>query len=173
MINSPRQVDMTDLTFGDHEGRMTVAFPANQVDLKAFLDGVDVTDKVQMRLSSDGENMAVWYTHEDKSVERFTVPLPQTPVDRLYKHCKKDPCSLIDNLPFILFFGEEYKDQGRSNNEISYALYRDVTYEMNGTLGRGVRKKLPQCIKLFIKNKWPKPVEQASHVGFISNVNPW
>ena len=164
---------MSDLSFSDHEGRMTVSFPANQVSLKACLDGVDVTDQVQMRLSSDGENMAIWYTHEDKSVERFTVPLPEMPADHCCKHCKKDPCCLIDHLACILSFGEEYKDQGRSNNEIRYALYRDVTYEMNGTLGRGVRKKLPQCIELFIKNKWPKPMEQVSHVGFISNVNPW
>ena len=44
---------------------------------------------------------------------------------------------------------------------------------MNGKLGSGVRKKLSQSIKLFIKNKWSKPVEQVSNVGFISNLNPW
>ena len=118
--------------------------------------------------------MAVWYTHDVGSVERFTVPLPERArlASRCH-HCKEDPYVLIDKLSFILSLGNEYKEQGCSHNEIFYALYCDVTYEIHGTLGRGVRKALPKCVELFIKNRWPKPTEQVSHVGFVGQPNPW
>ena len=135
---------MEEASFSNSAGRMVVFFPSDQVKLKAILDGTDVTARTTMRLSADGDSMAVWYTHDDNSVERFTVPMPERiPEHRRCKHCKKDPCELIDNLAFILSFGESYTNQGRSTREIRYPLYRDITYALHGALGPGVRVPLP------------------------------
>ena len=60
--------------------------------------------------------------------------------------------------------GDELYNQGISNREIRYALYRDATTFISGYLGKGNRKELPDCVVCKIRDSYP--AEGGNYVGF-------
>ena len=83
--------------------------------------------------------------------------------------CNQSPCEYAGCFSGCVW--DEYSNHEASytsNSEVNkkcrYALYRAVSQEIHGTLGKGVRKKLPDCITTFIMMLCPDP--NGQYKGF-------
>lgn len=88
------------------------------------------------------------------------------------KHCEELPC-VVKGLRECL---EEEFDRVWTTYEqaedphpriIRNALYRKASYELGGSMGKGNRKKLPDCVVHWIRDLHPNPHGQE-YVGFQS-----
>ena len=51
-------------------------------------------------------------------------------------------------------------------NEIRKKCYRICSSEMNGYLGKGVRKELPSCVVTKIRETYPNEDEKKGYMGY-------
>lgn len=61
--------------------------------------------------------------------------------------------------------GRELYAQHRNHKKVRYHLYRYYTSMRHGTLGRGARIKIPDCVEWEIRNLFPDE-EGNGYVGF-------
>jgi hypothetical protein len=93
---------------------------------------------------------------------------------KLCEACNSSPCVLsvvdpdIDQdkslYEYLSFVGENMQEDGQTNKEIRYELYRIATNAISGHLGKGNRKKLPTCVTADIKDLFPEST--GEYVGF-------
>ena len=80
-------------------------------------------------------------------------------------NCGVDSC-------FVQMYGQRYMDRARryklrtgNDNKRTRFLYRLITRERLGVLGRGFRVRLPKCIELWVKRMFPNE-DNSPFVGF-------
>ena len=74
--------------------------------------------------------------------------------------CNESPCQLLEVEKEFIYLADIWPT--KSNKQIRYALRRKYVRQFFGVLGRGVRKKLPNCFERFLKRHWPS----AQYIGF-------
>ena len=83
--------------------------------------------------------------------------------------CQRNPCYILENLPYLHSVATHLKATGQSNRSIRYQLYRRLSNKIHGPLGRGVRKELPPCLVEFIRENFPNEDKTEPYVGFRAN----
>jgi hypothetical protein len=88
--------------------------------------------------------------------------------------CNRAPCVLSEIDPdldqdkslyeYLVSIGEQMQEDGSTNKEIRYELYRIATKAISGHLGKGNRQKLPSCVTADIKDVFPEST--GEYVGF-------
>ena len=88
--------------------------------------------------------------------------------------CNKYPCVLDDIDPdlsqdqtlnqYFFTLGNERTEQSVSNKEIRYEMYRIASRVLEGMVGKGNRRKLPDCVTSAIKDAYPEA--SGKYVGF-------
>ena len=78
-------------------------------------------------------------------------------------HCETCPCvakDLYHNFSTICLIFEDSK----TNKQLRFLMYREATKVIHGPgLGKGVRKKIPSCVQVLIKELAP----DESYTGFL------
>ena len=82
--------------------------------------------------------------------------------------CKRTPCFTIARKKAITELGLEIEHDLHINKEIRYHMYRWVSRELHGFLGKGKRKILPMCVYSMVREMYPS---SDGYTGFISNLN--
>jgi hypothetical protein len=83
------------------------------------------------------------------------------------KFCENSPCLLNKDSFYedMVYVAEGFEDCGLTNKQIRFELYGFASKFLFGSLGRGVRKKIPHCIIAEIHDVFPaKNVNE--YVGF-------
>jgi hypothetical protein len=90
------------------------------------------------------------------------------------RHCMETPCVLtqVDEAldpnkclyEYLMWQGEDMVDNGHTNREVRYQLYRTASRFRHGILGAGNRKELPTCITGDIRDAFPNP--GGNYTGF-------
>jgi hypothetical protein len=93
---------------------------------------------------------------------------------KLCEACNRAPCVLSEVDPdldqdkslyeYLVSVGEKLQENGSTNKEIRYELYRIATKAISGHLGKGNRQKLPSCVTADIKDVFPEST--GEYVGF-------
>jgi hypothetical protein len=99
---------------------------------------------------------------------QFT-PSDEENKDAPCQYCQSVPCLLEDGLYDFIVEQEQYirecdTSEEKTNKEIRYQLYKEATRWMHGHLGKGVRKKIPQCVETEIRDLAPEP--GRDYIGF-------
>ena len=80
--------------------------------------------------------------------------------------CSLDPCFNVRFRAQYIERARQYKIRiGSTNKKIQFYLYRVITKDRFGTLGRGVRVRLPRCMENSIKMSFPNK-DETPFVGF-------
>lgn len=80
-------------------------------------------------------------------------------------YCGFAPCILdSDDGANLLRAAEEMMEGNNPNKQTRFFLYRQFTMLIEGHLGRGIRKKLPECVTTEIQDSFP--AEDDKYTGF-------
>ena len=71
--------------------------------------------------------------------------------------CESDPCVIVDLQEVLSSILNSYRDD-KTNKQIRFMMYRDSVRFIHGSLGKGVRKKLPACVQAKIHSMVPDEV---------------
>jgi hypothetical protein len=87
---------------------------------------------------------------ENKSKKEYAEPTYD-----VCNHCDSEPCVVFELEEMLLSLLECYRDI-KTKKQIRFAMYRDSVKHIHGPgLGKGVRKKLPQCLQRKIHSIVP------------------
>ena len=80
--------------------------------------------------------------------------------------CGRMPCHVYSIGQEYVDVGHNYRNTtGNSNKAIRYKLYSRYIREVYGVLGQGIRVKLPECFKKFIKQSFLNE-DGHDYIGF-------
>ena len=82
--------------------------------------------------------------------------------DMLNQDYEEEKPSLMQ---YMATMGDEMKESGSDNKAIRFALYSVASRFVHGTLGKGNRKPLPQCVQTEIRDCYPAHIGE-SYTGF-------
>ena len=95
----------------------------------------------------------------DKAVEDFDDPIVEC------RHCGNHPCFGIEMEPLLISIVDTYSDW-KSNKQVRFLMYSAATKHIHGPgLGKGVRKKLPNCVSDLIRSMSPSD----NYTGYIES----
>ena len=80
-------------------------------------------------------------------------------------HCNSDPCVVVA-LEEMLEFTRDHYMGWKTNRQIRFIMYRESVQRLYGMgLGKGVRKKLPDCVENKVRSMLP----DDNYTGFIDS----
>ena len=96
---------------------------------------------------------------KDKALEEFDDPIVEC------RHCGNHPCFGIEMEPFLITIVDTYSDC-KTNKQLRFMMYSAATKHIHGPgLGKGVRKKLPNCVSDLIRSMSPSDI----YTGYIES----
>ena len=101
----------------------------------------------------DGENVTHHFTGETVHPD-FCCP-----------KCRKDPCRYKDNRVMMDRTGQGFAEEGLTNRQVRYRLYRAMARVFGGEPVSGKRVELPACVESYIKSCYPNE-DGEEYVGF-------
>jgi hypothetical protein len=82
--------------------------------------------------------------------------------------CGYTPCVFLQEYDTVMDICMMHEMLGKSNKQICFELYRYMVRVIYGYLGKGERKKLPECVIQEIHDHCPNP-DGEDYVGFRKN----
>lgn len=90
--------------------------------------------------------------------------------DILCPACDQSPCVLLDFQQDLKLYAEVHREGTNGtdleNKQLRFQLYRQASQFLHGYLGRGNRRRLPDCVTNLIKSWFPS--EGGTYTGFKS-----
>jgi hypothetical protein len=104
------------------------------------------------------------FRHDDFD-DRAAADLPQEPpVDPYYcRFCLNTPCIFLQHQEELERIMEEMHPHA-TNRTKRFHMYRRMSRELNGPLGKGVRKRLPHCFVQGFRDLYPS--EDDTYTGY-------
>ena len=103
--------------------------------------------------------------------EKVCVPVPEEEekedkdIEKECKQCGNHPCVGIELEPMLSSILQTYGDW-KTNKQVRYLMYCDAVKFIYGIgLGKGVRRKVPNCVSQEIKEMCPD--KNNDYTGFI------
>jgi hypothetical protein len=91
----------------------------------------------------------------------------EPPVDAFFcGYCLITPCLMIQWQEDIERTDAALYDPGENNRVRRFRFYRNMTRELYGHLGKGVRKPLPRCFVQGARDFYPNDEPEGTYTGF-------
>ena len=151
-------IDLTDDIIISEEPKNSSAegsgFLPNQVKKEEVVDLTDVTNNPKIQNITYGgiSPLEDYQVKNEESVDHTDY----------CSACENEPCLVLEFDGMLNAMLQEYRDV-KTNKEIRHAMYTSAVFRIHGPLGKGVRRKVPNCLEDRIRSLAP----DKEYKGFV------